>query len=131
MIRLAVVDDLDIIKKIANQNRDFIGFVMKVALIEAISKKSLLVFDSVDGVLGFIHYHPRQDGWHTVHELAVMREHQGKGIGKALFDTVPLPIRLKTTVDNSKAIEFYTKNDMLHVRNEKGKKRELVVFEKS
>lgn len=55
MIRLAVVDDLDIIKKIANQNRDFIGFVMKVALIEAISKKSLLVFDSVDGVLGFIH----------------------------------------------------------------------------
>lgn len=66
-----------------------------------------------------------------MHELAVMREHQGKGIGKALFDTVPLPIRLKTTVDNSKAIEFYTKNDMLHVRNEKGKKRELVVFEKS
>lgn len=130
MIRLAVVDDLVIIKKIANQNRDFIGFVMKVALIEAISKKSLFVFDSVDGVLGFIHYHPRKDGWNTVHELAVMREHQGKGIGQALFDIVPLPMRLKTTVDNATAIAFYAKNNMLHVRNEQGKKRSLVVFEK-
>ena len=35
MIRLASEQDLTDIKRIANQNREFIGFVMKVALMAA------------------------------------------------------------------------------------------------
>lgn len=131
MIRLASEHDLTDIKRIANQNREFIGFVMKVALMEAIQKKSLLVFDNSTGVVGFVHYHPRKDGWHTVHELAVSKSIQCQGIGQQLFDSVPLPIRLKTTEDNVNALKFYAKNGMNIVGIENGKKRKLTVLEKT
>lgn len=131
MIRLASEHDLTDIKRIANQNREFIGFVMKVALMEAIQKKSLLVFEDQSGVVGFVHYHPRKDGWHTIHELAVTKNLHSKGIGQQLFNSVPLPIRLKTTEDNVKALDFYAKNGMTIVGEENGKKRKLTVFEKT
>lgn len=130
MIRLALESDFDVIKKIANQNRDFIGFVMKVALKEAISKRSLYVYEDNSTVIGFVHYHPRKDGWHTIHEIAVAKESQKQGVGKKLFDIVPMPIRLKTTVDNKNAIIFYEKKGMSLVNIEDGKKRKLCVFEK-
>lgn len=130
MIRLATEHDLTDIKRIANQNREFIGFVMKVALMESIQKKSLLVFEDLSGVVGFVHYHPRKDGWHTVHELAVSKNLHSKGVGQQLFDSVPLPIRLKTTEDNLKALRFYAKNGMTIVGIENGKKRKLTVLEK-
>ena len=131
MIRLASEQDLKDIKRIANQNREFIGFVMKVALMEAIQKKSLFVFEDVSGVVGFVHYHPRKDGWHTIHELAVSKQLQAKGVGQQLFNTVPLPIRLKTTEDNVNALKFYAKNGMNIVGVENGKKRKLTVLEKT
>lgn len=130
MIRLATEHDLTDIKRIANQNREFIGFVMKVALMDSIQKKSLLVFEDLSGVVGFVHYHPRKDGWHTVHELAVTKSLHSKGVGQQLFNSVPLPIRLKTTEDNVKALNFYAKNGMTIVGIEKGKKRKLTVLEK-
>lgn len=130
MIRLATDHDLTDIKRIANQNREFIGFVMKIALIEAIKKRSLLVFEDLSGVIGFVHYHPRKDGWHTIHEIAVSKQLQSKGVGQQLFDSVPLPIRLKTTEDNIKALGFYVKNGMKIVVIENGKKRKLTVLEK-
>lgn len=130
MIRLATEHDLTDIKRIANQNREFIGFVMRIALIDAIQKKSLLVFEDLSGVIGFVHYHPRKDGWHTIHEIAVSKQLQSKGVGQQLFDSVPLPIRLKTTEDNLKALGFYVKNGMKIVHIENGKKRKLTVLEK-
>lgn len=130
MIRLASEQDLTDIKRIANQNREFIGFVMKVALIEAIQKKSLFVFEDISGVVGFVHYHPRKDGWNTIHELAVSKPLQSQGVGQKLFDSVPLPIRLKTTEDNVKALKFYAKNGMHIVGIENGKKRKLTILEK-
>lgn len=129
VIRLATVDDLKTIKKIANQNREFIGFVMNVALAESIKNKSLNVVEIDNMVIGFVHFHARKDSWHTLHELAIFKEYQHSGLGQLLFDTVPHPIRLKTTQDNESAINFYQKNGMAHVRTEQGKKRELMVFE--
>ncbi len=131
MIRLASIDDLKVIKKIANQNRNFIGFVMNVSLIESIQKKSLFVFENTHGVVGFVHYHPRKDGWNTLHEIAVMKEFHSNGIGQSLFELVPLPIRLKTTEDNYVALSFYNKNKMSIIRTELGKKRKLIVLEKT
>lgn len=130
MIRLATTEDLTVIKQIANQNREFIGFLMKVALIESISKKSLFVFEENNVVLGFVHYHSRKDGWNTLHEIAVSKNFHSKGVGQQLFNIVPLPMRLKTTVDNVKALSFYSKNNMNIIRKEIGKKRELIVLEK-
>jgi N-acetylglutamate synthase-like GNAT family acetyltransferase len=130
MIRLATENDLARIKQICNQNREFIGFVMKVALKESIEKKSLLVYEKDDQVVGFAHFHKRLDGWNTLHELVVDKNYQGQGIGKELYVCIPLPMRLKTTVDNMYAQKFYELNGMQKVRTEQGKKRELIVFEK-
>lgn len=131
MIRFADMDDLLIIKKIANQNREFIGFIMKASLIQAIDNNSLLVICEENEVVGFVHFHKRKDGWNTLHEIAISKKHQHKGYGQQLFETVPMPIRLKTTIDNVTAIKFYEKNGMKNVRTEQGRKRELLVFEKT
>jgi ribosomal protein S18 acetylase RimI-like enzyme len=129
MIRLANENDLDRIKQIANQNREFIGFVMKVALKESIKNHSLLVYEKDNKIVGFVHFYKRLDVWNTLHELAVDKNYQNNGIGKELFSCVPIPVRLKTTVDNINAIKFYELNGMTQVRTELGKKRELIVFE--
>lgn len=131
MIRLATENDLVRIKQIANQNREFVGFVMNVALKESIKKSSLLVYEQDEQILGFVHFHKRLDGWTTLHELAVDKNYQGQGIGKELYVCVPIPMRLKTTIDNVHAQKFYELNGMENVRTEQGKKRELLVFEKA
>ena len=131
MIRLAKDEDLDRIKQIANQNREYIGFVMKVALRESIKKKSLFVYEKENKILGFVHFHKRLDGWTTLHELVVDKNYQKIGIGKELYNCVSLPIRLKTTEDNQNAINFYKKNGMKEVKIEEGKLRKLIIFEKN
>lgn len=130
MIRLAKEEDIPFVSKIARQNREFIGFVMNVALTEAIKKESLYVYEKEDSIIGFVHYHKRLDGWSTLHEIAVAKEYHGKGIGKELLNIPPEPVRLKTTEDNINAIAMYEKYGFELKRKEQGKKRELLVFEK-
>ena len=130
MIREAKEEDLKRIKQIANQNREHIGFVMNVALRESIKNNSLFVYEKNNIVLGFVHFHKRKDGWNTLHELVVDKQFQHQGIGQTLFNIVPTPIRLKTTLDNTNARNFYSKNGMGEVGVEQGKKRELVIYEK-
>lgn len=129
MIELAKEEDLKRIKQIANQNREFIGFVMNVALKEAILKESLYIYKKENIIIGFVHFHRRLDGWNTIHELAIDKNYQKQGIGQQLFNVVPKPIRLKTTKDNINACSFYEKNGMSITRVEIGRKRELLVFE--
>lgn len=135
-IRLATIEDLKSIKRIANQNREFIGFVMNVALKESIDKKSLFVaeceeLENKGEVIGFVHYHARRDGWHTLHEIGIDKKFQKRRIGSLLLGIVPAPTRLKTTTDNLNAIRFYIRHGFGKARLEAGKKRELLVFEKS
>ena len=130
MLRLATEQDLTAIKKIANQNREFIGFVMNVALRESIQAQSLWVWEDQNTVVGFVHYHARRDGWHTLHEIGLLKSHQGQGLGQRLLAQVPLPIRLKTTTDNAGAARFYEREGFTRVRVEEGRKRALAVYEK-
>ena len=103
---------------------------MNIVLKESIKNDSLYVYEQENLIVGFVHYHKRLDGWHTLHELAIDKNYQYKGIGQKLFDVVPTPIRLKTTEDNKVACLFYEKNGMNFIKKELGKKRELLVFEK-
>lgn len=130
MLREATEDDINKVANIAKQNRKWLGFVMNVALIESVKKKSLYVYEENNEIIGFAHFHKRLDGWTTLHEIAVAKDHQHKGIGQQLLSVLETPVRLKTTIDNENAVTFYKKFGFEHTRNEQGKKRELMVFEK-
>lgn len=130
MIRQANESDIPGVVKIARQNREFIGFVMNVALKESIEKGSLFVYERDNDIIGFVHFHKRLDGWTTLHEIAVAKEYHGKGIGKQLLDIPKEPVRLKTTIDNVNAIAMYEKQGFKFVGTHQGKKRELAIFEK-
>lgn len=130
MIRLGTEQDLKAIKRIANQNREFIGFVMNVALKEAIKHDTLHVYEHEGQIIGFMHCHKRKDGWTTLHEIGIDKAFQKQGIGQQLLKQLDGSIRLKTTIDNIQAIRFYLNNGYDLVRTEQGKKRELLVFER-
>lgn len=126
--RLGKETDLKDIKRITGQLRNELGFVMNVALIDAIKHDELIVAESDGVVIGFVHYHKRRDGWNTIHEIGVRKDFQSMGIGKELFEMVPKPRRLKTTKDNIKANDFYKMRGMDMIGTEKGRKRELNVW---
>ena len=128
--RLGTENDLIDIKKITNKLRNELGFVMNVALKDAILHDELLVAELDNKVIGFIHFHKRKDGWNTIHELGVLPDYQKLGIGKKLFNMIPKPVRLKTTVDNLTANAFYKYQGMENIGREKGKKRELNIWTK-
>ena len=127
--RLGVEEDLKGIKRLTNQLRNELPFVMNVTLREAISRDELYVAEMNNTIIGFLHFYKRKDGWNTVHEIGVLKEFQDLGIGKKLFNMAPKPRRLKTTVDNKKANEFYRRQGMTLFGQEQGKKRLLNIWQ--
>lgn len=128
LVRFAVESDLQAVKKIANQYKDELGYVMLPALRESLARKTLIVAEQNGFVVGFVNYRACRDGWQTVYEIAVDKRHAGQHIGAALLACVPKPIRLKTTVDNEAARAFYARQGFCEVERETGRKRELVVL---
>lgn len=128
-IRYAVESDLIAIKKIANQFRDELGYVMYPSLRRAIECRELYIAEYGKQIVGFCNWHTRKDGISTIYEIAVAKHRQGESIGKALLHAVPKPIRLKCTVDNDRANGFYASQGMKLMRVESGRKRELNVWE--
>lgn len=126
--RLGTEEDLVGIKKITSQYRKELGFVMNVALKEAILKDELLVAEIDGEIVGFCDFHKRRDGWNTIREIAVRKDFKLKGIGKHLLNSVPKPRRLKCTVDNIDSNNFYKSQGMILDRIEPGRKRELNVW---
>jgi len=124
-IRWAVEGDLPAIKKIANQYKTELGFVMLQSLRRAITKNELYVAEYGQRVVGFCNWHRCQDGWTTIYEVAVDKTRRGEQIGRALVETVPLPRRLKCTRDNDRANRFYKHIGGEIVALEQGRKRML------
>lgn len=128
-VRLAELDDIDKIKKIADKYAKEIGFVLKPALIENIKKGSVIV--AIDGseVLGFVNYNRRKrDDVSVIYEIAVDKKYRGNGIGRKMIDFVPMPIQLKCPIDNE-SNNFYKANGFSHIGIEEGKKRQLNLWE--
>jgi GNAT superfamily N-acetyltransferase len=129
-IRYANESDLDAIKRIANQYKNELGFVNKAALRDSIGRYTLFVAEYMGAVAGFVNSYHRRDGWSTIYEIAVDKAHKGEGIGRALLDAVPRPVRLKCPVDNA-ANGFYAAQGMTLARVEQGRKRMLNVWERA
>lgn len=128
-IRRGTIKDIPSIETIAHQYPQELGFVRKVALRDAITRKNLLVAEYDNNFCGFVLYRSRKDGWFTIYDIGVHREYRGKGVGRFLVDAVPCPTRLKCTTDNT-ANEFYEKSHFALVRTEEGRKRPLNVWER-
>ena len=130
-VRPALPGDIAAIKRIAYQYRAELGFVNRAALFEAAGRRELYVCELPDGEIGgFVNWHARRDGWHTIYEIATAQEYAGCGIGRALLYSVPTPTRLKCTTDNDRANRFYEAAGMTLTRTEQGKKRMLTVWER-
>ncbi len=132
-ISFAIPEESDFksIKQIANQQREFLPALMNYNLKDGLKTDSLYVAKQHNEIIGFIRWHPRKDGTQTIHEIAVKKGHEGKGIGKKLFQLTPEPIQLKVTEDNKQAIEFYKSQGLQFDSVYKGRKRDLLVFKSS
>jgi len=132
MISLAQSKDIDAIKYIADRNKAALGFVMRPALIEAQQRSELLVATQDGVVVGFVNYRTLSRirvGWHTIYEICVDESARGQGMGRALLDAVPRPVRLKCPVDLT-ANEFYKRYGLLNVWTEQpDNKRTLNIWQ--
>jgi GNAT superfamily N-acetyltransferase len=127
-IRLGTVGDAYTCQRLTRQFRSEFPFVTLASLRETAARGSLHIALLDGEPVGFVSYRKCRDGWQTVYELCVKREVHGLGIGRALLYSVPCPIRLKTTVDNTRANKFYANAGMKLVETVQGKKRPLNIY---
>jgi N-acetylglutamate synthase-like GNAT family acetyltransferase len=112
--RLATLEDVPVIKYIADRNKKTIGFVNRGALIEAISHDCLYVAEDIKDqtVIGFANiWKRRRDDWITLMEICIDVDYRRQGAGRALITKIrhsnfERPVRLKCPVDNE-SNEFY------------------------
>lgn len=126
-IRYASLIDIPDVKKIANQYKNELGFVMLPALKKAIQNYELLVAELDQRIVGFVNFHRRKDGISTIYEIATHKDYRNQKIGKALLSAVSSPKQLKCTVENS-ANTFYEKQGLICKDTLKGKKRDLYLW---
>lgn len=128
-IRYGTVEDAARCQQIARRFRTELPFVMLPQLRESAAKRELFVAEADGEIVGFVRWHARKDGGSTLYDLAVSKDAQGQGIGRALLYAVPAPIRLKCTVDNDRANAFYKASGMQLAGQDSGKKRPLNLWE--
>ncbi len=126
-VRLADIDDIDEIKKIADQYKKEIGFIVWPIFTNSAKAGELFVAFYQNQVAGFIRWHKRKDGWSTVYEICVDEKFRKLGIGNKLISRVPKPIRLKCPTDNQYN-GFYRHLGFILTGQESGRKRALNVW---
>lgn len=127
-IRHGTTDDAHMCQRMTRQFKDNFGRIHLGSLKEAAQRRSLHIAMLDGNPVGFVSYRACLDGWQTIYELCITREHHGTGIGRALLYSVPAPIRLKTTIDNARANRFYVNAGMKHVGIDPGRKRPLNIY---
>jgi ribosomal protein S18 acetylase RimI-like enzyme len=137
VIRHATPADLAQVKRLADANKDTLGFVLRPALEAGINRRWLLVAEHVPSstVIGFAHYWHRKDTQTTLHELCVHTSSRCQGIGHALLDMLvqetaargQTALRLKV-VQGITANTFYEHYGFTCVGSETGKRRALFIW---
>jgi len=141
-IRLARENDVEGAKRVAEECRHELGFVNVAILRMAQTKDWLLVAsewnleNNTESIVGFANFRIKKDKNCTLYEIAVRKEHRGKGIGKRLLNEL---IRILNSAGGSfmrlkcpeslAANAFYEHNGLKLVGLEEGKKRRLKVWQ--
>jgi len=87
-VRWAYEKDMDAVKRLADDNRNALGFVVRTSLEEQACRRELLIAEQQGRVIGFVSLHHRRDGWTTIHELCVTEGSRRRGMGRALVEAV-------------------------------------------
>ena len=131
-IRFANENDLPAIVRIIRANASELGGVFYPSLRRAIAARELYVHIMANQVAGFVNWHAVTRGANkdtsTIYEIAVDERWRGVGVGRALLNAVPPPVRLKCTQDNERGNAFYASAGMTLIGNEAGKHRPLNVW---
>ena len=61
MVRQASVEDIDMIKQLADAHKHELGFLRRPALLEAIDRQELLIIHNEACIIGFVEYRHRRD----------------------------------------------------------------------
>lgn len=135
-VQKAVFGHLDGIKRLADQYRDELGFVLRPTLAKSIENQEIFVALTERTPLGFIHYHHRLDFQTTLYHIAVIPEGHLRGIGRKMIDALcnEANIRGKTNITlkcpvNLRANLFYEHCGFILIALEAGKHRQLNVWQ--
>ncbi|GJM41673.1 MAG: hypothetical protein DHS20C20_19550 [Ardenticatenaceae bacterium] len=137
LIRKANQNDLDEIKKIAENHKHELGFIMKPVLARSIDQGELYVAIVSNAIIGFLQYHHRRDTQTTLHNIVVESFYRKSGIGRALISELEKEsskrdkefIQLKCPEDLPANI-FYEYIGYKIVAVEDGKNRRLNIWQK-
>lgn len=136
-IRKGRLTDLASLKVVADANRDALGFLPRPKLEEAVKAERILVATIGRTIVGFVVFrHRKRDHQTTLSDICVSSAWRRCGVGKALVDALKKEcicrkrhfIRLKCPVDLA-ANEFYRHIGFTHVNVEKGRSRELNIWQ--
>lgn len=109
IIRVAQGRDIPQIKRIADANRTYLGFINEAFVTISVERQETHVALKGDTIIGFIIWRIRKDGVAVVSVLVVDEGHCGQGIGRKLMEIIgDRPAELKCLSDNPAVYFYYT-----------------------
>jgi N-acetylglutamate synthase-like GNAT family acetyltransferase len=135
IVREALAADISSVKRLFDQHRIELGFVLRPTLEKAVQAREVLVVVTKGQILGAVHFHHRHDKQTTLYHIAVSNSKHRKGIGTALIKALgevcvvreQIHILLKCPADLSANL-FYAHLGFQHERTESGKRRALHIW---
>lgn len=136
MIRRADLNDLDTIKRLADEHKRELGFIVRSALSYSILKGEMFVAISSDNTLcGFVQFRHRKDAQTTLYNIVVAESARNQSFGCQLIEELIADatrnrqdtVLLKCPIDLP-ANDFYRKCGFTLKQTEPGKSRPLNVW---
>jgi ribosomal protein S18 acetylase RimI-like enzyme len=136
LIRTLISSDIYGIKKLADQNRDALGFLPLAKIIEVERDNRALVASKNNTIIGFVLFrHRKIDLQTTLSDICISEDYRNQGIGRMLVNALLIDcgnklrdfIQLKCPIDLP-ANMFYKKLGFTLYAIENGKKRQLKVW---
>lgn len=136
LVRAAVTTDLTAVKKIADANKEALGFLPRPKISEAIQHQRVLVLQAEHELAGFVIYrHRKTDKQTTLSDICVTEKWRGSRGGQALVQALRQDclehsrdfILLKCPTDLP-ANYFYEKTGFTRAGIDKGKHRPLNIW---
>lgn len=136
-VNYAQPDDIDSIKKLADTNKQALGFLPRIKVLEAIGSKRVMVLWTPEELGGFVIYrHRKTDRQTTLSDICVAAKWRGRKGGKLLIDALYTEcvnferdfILLKCPQELP-ANHFYESIGFRRIRTEAGRARQLNVWQ--